>query len=64
MPRSTKNQSPVVGEGTAALADLARVFWDAALREVERALDDESQSARRDPKGVVERNGKEYSQNT
>jgi hypothetical protein len=47
MARRPKNP-PVESEALTALDDLARVFWDAALAELEAELDREDGAAARD----------------
>jgi len=43
-------QKPPTPEGTQALANLARVFWDAAVREVEERIEAEETAPKRSGK--------------
>ncbi len=49
MSRQTK-QEPLSPEGTDALANFARVFWDAAVRDVESRIEAEENAAKQSGK--------------
>jgi len=55
--RRPPTQKPPTPEGTQALANLARVFWDAAVREVEERINTEETA----PKQPVKEKAKKKS---